>query len=96
MEDFRILDPDPDPDPYNNSTGSASLPDPDPSYFLPLSEIFFNYFIFISFSYLKKLIERQNVVKVTKKLKECCKSHRKVKLCCDYLTFFTFFKPLDP
>ena len=27
---------------------------------------------------------------------ECCKSHSKVKLCCDYLTFMTFFQPLYP
>ena len=36
---------------------------------------FFYYFISIRFSYQKKSIEWQNVVKVTKKLKECSKSH---------------------
>ena len=59
-----------DPDPAKNLN-----PDPDPSYFLPLSEIFFYYFIIIRFSHQKKSIKRQNVVKVTNKLKEWCKSH---------------------
>ena len=55
----KNLNPDPDP-----------VPDPDPSYFLPLSEIFLRitwYFIIIRFSYQKKSIEWQNVLKVTKK-----------------------------
>ena len=64
----------PDPDPAKNLNPDPD-PVPDPSYFLPLSEFFFYYFIIIRFSYQKKSIEGQNVVKVTKKLKECCKIH---------------------
>ena len=56
----------PDPVPARNLNPDP-VPDPDPSYFLPLSEFFFNYFIIIRFSYQKKSIEWQNVVKVTKK-----------------------------
>ena len=36
---------------------------------------FFYYFIITGCSYQKKSIKRQNVVKVTNKLKEWCKSH---------------------
>ena len=60
------------PDPAKNLNPDLDpIPDPDPSYFLPLSEFFFfllHNFNSLRFSHQKKLIERQNVVTVTKKL----------------------------
>ena len=53
----------PDSDPAQNLN-----PDPDPSYFLTLSDKKkLKLFIIIRFSHQKKLTERWNVVKVTKK-----------------------------
>ena len=50
----------------------------------------------LRFSHKNKSIERQNVVKVTKKLKECCKSHKKENYVVIVWHFGPFFKPLYP
>ena len=63
------------PDPAKNLNPDPG-PVPDPSYFLPLSDFFLLlHTVLIRFSHQKKSIRRQNVVEVTNKLKEWCKSH---------------------